>query len=79
MTSRSEALTFHCSPTLCLTSCGVWRVVRVGRDGVISVDGSYPVSGVSPGLLSQLDTDGRLFIGEKNSMFESGYLFLMPT
>ncbi|KAF0312615.1 Pikachurin [Amphibalanus amphitrite] len=45
---------------------GQWHRVqasRVGRDGVISVDGSYPVSGVSPGLLSQLDTDGRLFIG----------------
>ncbi|XP_037077895.1 pikachurin-like [Pollicipes pollicipes] len=45
---------------------GQWHRVqasRVGRDGVISVDGGYPVSGVSPGLLSQLDTDGRLLIG----------------
>ena len=45
----------------------VSRVGSVGRDGVISVDGAYPVSGVSPGLLSQLDTDGRLFIGGHKS------------
>ena len=51
----------------------IWNHFRTEQTATLKVDGGHIITGASPGKLRQLNGNGHLFIGNKNSRFEIDY------
>ena len=48
---------------------------RTEQTATLKVDGGHIITGASPGKLRQLNGNGHLFIGNKNSRFKIDYKY----